>query len=204
MSNWSRDIDFHCTFGLWPFKKSLDIGPNGFLWCDELFPLRSITRVRWGVDQKRGGIFPKRDYLATFGTADREFTIRTKQKDFYEHLTTRYWRAVGVRLLREMTDGLACGRRYNFGTFDVADDGIYLIDKSLLGAKSETFMKWSELRWGVFNGNICFAPASDPSKYIAGASFLWVDNAQVLGVAMEILKRVGGKSASAAARRESL
>ena len=203
-SSWSRDIDFHCTFGIWPFKKSLDITADGFRWCGELFPLKSITRVRWGVDQKRGGIFPKRDYLFTFGTAEREFTIRTKEKDFYEHLTTRCWRAVGQRLLREMVDGLAAGKRYSFGTFDVADTGIYLRDKALFGDKRETFMTWSELQWGIFNGSLCFAPASDNTKFLAGASFLWTDNAQVLNVAMEILRRNEAAKISAAARKEDI
>ena len=110
-NSWHDEIDFHCTFGAWPFKKSLDITPAGFLYCGELFPLKTITRLRWGVDQKRGGILPKVLYLATFGTATREFTIKTKQRDFYEHLTERFWRAAGRRLMAEMLDGHDIGRR---------------------------------------------------------------------------------------------
>ena len=56
--SWSREIDFHCKFGVWPFQKTLDITPDGFRWCGELLPLREVSRLRWGVDQKRGGVFP--------------------------------------------------------------------------------------------------------------------------------------------------
>ena len=49
--SWSREIDFHCKFGVWPFQKTLDITPDGFSWCGELLPFKAITRLRWGVDQ---------------------------------------------------------------------------------------------------------------------------------------------------------
>ena len=98
-NSWQHSIDLHCTFGVWPFKKTLDITPNGFIWCGELIPLKKITKIRWGVDQIRGGVLPKRVCIAVFGTDKRYFVIKTRQKDFYEHLTDRYWKAVVKRLL---------------------------------------------------------------------------------------------------------
>ena len=73
--SWHYEIDFRCSFGIWPFKKTLEITPKGFYWCGELIPMKDITRLRWGVDLRRGGVFPKRVYAAVFGTSEKEYTI---------------------------------------------------------------------------------------------------------------------------------
>lgn len=192
--SWNREIDFHCTFGVWPFRKTLDIFPSGFVWCGELIPLKEITRVRWGYDQVRGGLFPKRVGVATFGTVDREFTIRTKQKDFYGHLTDKYWKALGRRLLSNMFDELRSGGRINFtDELTVEDGGIVITRKPLLGAKTEAAYRWSELCWGVYNGSICFAGLDRPGDILAGASFIWSDNLHALDVALSMLARADDK-----------
>ncbi len=187
-NSWHDEIDFHCTFGVWPFKKSLDITPAGFLYCGELFPLKTITRLRWGVDQKRGGILPKVLYLATFGTATREFTIKTKQRDFYEHLTQRFWRAAGRRLMAEMLDGLKKGVSYTFGGFSVSDTGVTVRPKGIFKSQRPQSFPWPELKWGIVNGNLVFTRAEAQEYPIASASFLWVDNAHILSVALALLQ----------------
>ena len=192
-SSWQHDIDFQCKFGIWPFKKTLEISPNGFVWCGELFPLKTITRLRWGIDLKRGGIFPKRIYLVTFGTDKREFTIRTKQKDFYEHLADRYWKAVGRRLLCEMLNGLKSGNKYKIGDCIVEDCGITVDSKTLFSVSEQRFYKWEELNWGIVNGSLCFVSLDEPGKPLAGCSFLWADNAHVLNVAMGLLENKKNK-----------
>jgi hypothetical protein len=197
--SWSRAIDFHCKFGVWPFQKTLDITPDGFAWCGELFPHKSVTRLRWGVDQKRGGVFPKYSYIAAFGTDERDFSIRTKQKDFYEALTTRMWKAAGPRLLSALASKLAAGGRARFGSFSVGDEGVYTTDKPMFGEASEIFTPWNRLEWGVYNGSLCFA-AGEGGKFLASASFLWTDNAHVLDAALELLKKNGAAKISAAVK----
>ncbi|MCE5201788.1 MAG: hypothetical protein LLF78_04680 [Synergistaceae bacterium] len=192
--SWQHEIDFKCIFGIWPFRRTLEITPDCFVWCGEMIPLKKITRIRWGIDQKRGGILPRRVCVATFGTKDREFTIKTKQKDFYEHITDRYWKAVGRRLLSEMLSGLKEGRKYSFGDFAVTDGGITITDKPLLGRPEEKFYAFEELQWGIVNGSLCFAPLSMPQKLLAGASFLWVDNVCLLNVALGIMMHSKNKT----------
>lgn len=200
--SWQKEIDFQCSFGVWPFKKTLEISPNGFLWCGELFPLKKITRLRWGIDQCRGGIFPKRTCVATFGTDDREFTIKTKQKDFYAYLTDKYWKAVGRRLLSEMLEGLADGRNYTFGKeAAVSDGGITVRIKSGISKGRDVFYAWEELQWGVVNGSLCFAPANEPNKLLAGLSFLWIDNVHVLNVALALVDNSQDKKKLSLANR---
>ncbi|MEG1603118.1 MAG: hypothetical protein RRY12_03345 [Cloacibacillus sp.] len=192
--SWQKEIDFHCRFGIWPFQRSLDITPAGFLYCGELMPLKTITRIRWGIDQKRGGVFPKVAYVATFGTQTREFTIKTKQKDFYEHLTQRIWRAVGKRLMADMLDGLKQGREYNFGDFSVADTGVTITQKSIFKGSQPEFFGWERLKWGIVNGNLVFTPADAPDKLLTSASFIWTDNTHVLSVALALLQESAKKN----------
>jgi len=191
--SWHYEIDFRCSFGIWPFKKTLEITPKGFYWCGELIPMKDITRLRWGVDLRRGGVFPKRVYAAVFGTSEKEYTIKTKQKDFYEHLTDKYWKAAGRRLLSEMMDGLAEGKKYQFGDISVEDEGITVSTKSAFSSVKETYYPWSELMWGIVNGSLCFARKEEPGRILAGCSFLWVDNAHVLNVALGLLQNSENK-----------
>ena len=187
--SWVKEIDFHCRFGVWPFQKSLDITPAGFIYCGEIFPLKTISRVRWGVDQKRGGIMPKVAYMAAFGTETRAFVIKTKQKDFYEHLTQRMWRAVGKRLMAEMLDGLKKGREYSFGDFSVSDKGLIITQKSIFKGSQPVFYDWETLKWGIVNGNLVFTPSEAPDKLLTSASFIWTDNTHVLSVALALLQK---------------
>ncbi len=150
--------------------------------------MKNITRLRWGVDLRRGGVFPKRVYVSVFGTSDKEYTIKTKQKDFYEHLTDKYWKAVGRRLFSEMMEGLAEGKRYPFGDILVEDEGLTVNTKSAFSAEKQYFHPWKELQWGIVNGSLCFTKRDEPGKLLAGYSFLWVDNMHVLNVAMGLLQ----------------
>ena len=187
--SWPKEIDFHSSFGIWPFRKTLDITPAGFLYCGELFPLKTISRLRWGVDQKRGGIFPKIAYVAAFGTETREFTIKTKQKDFYEHLTQRMWRAAGNRIMSEMLSALKNGESIPFGDFAVADKGITITQKSLFGTAEPLFYEWESLGWGIVNGNLVFTPVGEQTNLLTSASFIWTDNLHMLSVALALLQR---------------
>ncbi len=197
---WHHEIDFRCSFGMWPFRKTFEIAPGGFSWCGELYPLRFITRLRWGVDLRRGGVFPKRVYRTMFGTSDKEFIIKTKQKDFYEHLTDRLWKAVGKRLLSEMLEGLAKGEKFAFGDFTVEDEGITVTTKNAFSSAVQSYYTWDKLRWGIVNGSLCFAESGDSGKNLASSSFLWVDNAHVLNVAMGLLQSSKNKKKLSSAK----
>lgn len=186
--SWRREIDFQCRFGIWPFKKTLNISSAGFEWCGTLIPLKEITRLRWGVEQKRGGIFPKRVCVAVFGTAAREYTIRTKQKDFYSNLVERYWKAAGRRLLTELLDGLGADKNYVFDSVTLGDCGIAVSKKGIFGGGSD-FYEWSALGWGVVNGSLCFVSLAAPDKPLAGLSFLRTDNTHLLNVALKLLSQ---------------
>lgn len=197
--SWNREIDFQCRFGVWPFQKTLDISAKGFTWCGELIPLKGITRLRWGVELTRGGVFPKRQYIAVFGTDAKEYVIKTKQKDFYEHLVERYWKAVGLRLLTEMLDGLGEGRSYGFGPVTVEDGGVTVNKKGLLSTEQH-FYKWNELGYGITNGNLCLAAEENPEQPLAALSFIWDDNTHVLFAALKLLEKSSDKTRMSRAR----
>lgn len=188
--SWNREIDFQCSFGVWPLKKTLEISAKGFTWCGELIPLKGITRLRWGVELVRGGVFPKRLYIAVFGSDSREYVIKTKQKDFYEHLVERYWKAVGRRLLSELLDGVRGGAVYRFGPAEVADGGVAINEKSVFGAERR-FYEWDELRWGTVNGLLNLVSAEKPDRPLAGLSFIRDDNTHILRAALGLLEKSG-------------
>lgn len=190
--SWNRDIDFQCRFGMWPFQKTLDISAKGFTWCGELIPLKGITRLRWGVELQRGGVFPKRQFIAVFGTDAREYVIKTKQKDFYEHLVERYWKAVGRRLLSELLAGLGNGLVYSFGPVDVEDGGVTINEKTIFGA-DRRFYEWGALQWGTANGLLNFISAEKPDRMLAGLSFIRDDNAHILSAALRLFGKNGGQ-----------
>ena len=192
--SWRHEIDFQCRFGLWPFQKTLSISHKGFEWCGELIPLKDIERLRWGTELKRGGIMPKRVYAAVFGTKSREYEIKTRQKDFYEHLVERYWKASGIRLLAKMLDGLGGGETYEFGKLRLSDCGIALREKKLLGGVRTSFYEWKELAWGAVNGSLSFVSREKPDRLLFGLSFLWVDNTHVLYAALKLLEQSPDKT----------
>ena len=163
-NSWHDEIDFHCTFGAWPFKKSLDITPAGFLYCGELFPLKTITRLRWGVDQKRGGILPKVLYLATFGTATREFTISTS--------TSRSASGAPRDAASWPRCSTACARA---------------------AASSSAASRYRTKGSPSGRRGYSRPDARSPEQPIASASFLWVDNAHILSVALALLQERADK-----------
>lgn len=188
------DLAFQCRFGLWPFKKTLNISNQGFEWCGEFISLESITRLRWGSEQRRGGPFPKIFYLVAFGTASREYVIKTRQKDFYDHLREKCWKAVGERLLMDMLKGLGRGETYRFGDLTLEDRGVSICEKSFLGKGAAIFYEWNDIAYGIINGSLCFARREDPDKLLIGLSFLWVDNVRILYGAIKLLENSTQKS----------
>lgn len=191
--SWKREIDFQCRFGIWPFQKTLNISARGFEWCGELIPLKEITRLRWGIELIRGGVFPKRTFVAVFGTDAREYVIKTKQKDFYEHLVERYWKAVGRGLLNGMLAGLGEGKTYRFGSAEVRDEGVTVKEQSVFGASAK-FYEWAGLRWGVNNGCLSLVSAEKPDKPLVALSFLRDDNTHILGAVLKLFEQSGGKT----------
>lgn len=192
-TSWQHDIDFQCSFGLPLFKRTLNISPKGFEWCGELIPLKQITGLRWGVDLVRGGVFKKRVYVAAFSTDTNEHVIKTRDQDFYDHLTQRFWKAVGRRLLSEMLDGLAAGKVYQFDAIAVEDKGVTITNKQMFSTESK-FYPWADLRWGTISGYLSFATHDDPEKILAGTSFLWTKNVHMFNVALGMLPHAKDKT----------
>lgn len=190
--SWNREIDFQCRFGVWPFQKTLDISAKGFTWCGALIPLGEITRLRWGVELTRGGVFPRRLFIAVFGTDSREYVIKTKQKDFYEHLVERYWKAAGRRLLSGMLDGLENGAVYSFGPVNVEDGGVTVNERAVFGS-GRRFYEWDALRWGTANGFFNFMSAEKPDRQLAGLSFIRDDNTHILSAALRLFEKSAGQ-----------
>lgn len=199
--SWQKEIEFHCSFGCWPFRKTLEISSEGFCWCGEIIPMKSVTRIRWGIDQIRGGILPKRVCVAAFGTDKDEYALRTKQKDFYLELTSKCWKAVGERLLKNLLDDTAAGQERRFGNCLVSETGAVFTEKNVFGAASEVRLAWNEILWNVENGSLCLASKEDPGHYLSILSYTWAWNTHLLSAALALLERFPDKRLSSVKKR---
>jgi hypothetical protein len=105
------------------FTKKLRISPDGIEWDGRLWDLDSITRVRWGGTQYSSGNII---YTVFLGNNSAHVFIELKDKEIYSNFVDRLWKAVGVRLLTEFLKGLRDGKKYQFGSIVVSDDGMKL------------------------------------------------------------------------------
>ncbi|MDO4988509.1 MAG: hypothetical protein Q4E17_05770 [Synergistes sp.] len=176
--------DFHCVFGTWPFKKTFDITASGFQFCGEMFPLNTITRLRWGTEQNTGKIFRLLRYTASFGTETREIVMHIKEKKLYETVTAGMWDAVGKRLLAVMSAGLKNGKSYKFGAFSVNDRGI-----NVTKDENTKSYRWNELKWAIVNENLVFMPIEYKDRLVASAPLVSVDNAHILSIALALFQK---------------
>ena len=95
--------------------------------------------------------------------------------------------------MAEMLDGLRKGGSYMFGGFAVSDEGLTVRPKGLFKGQRSQFFEWAKLKWGIVNGNLVFTKADSPENPIASASFLWIDNAHILSVALALLQERADK-----------
>ena len=112
--SWHQEIDFHCSFGVWPFKKPLT-SPRPVFVLRRTVPPQDDNAASLGRGPEAGRPPSQGEVPGYLRYRDPRITIKTKQNDFYEHLTQRFWRSVGKRLMAEMLEGLRKGRAYRFG-----------------------------------------------------------------------------------------
>ena len=95
------------------------------------------------------------------------------------------------------------GRNYGFGDFSVSDGGITITRRGLFKSSEPEKYRWSDLKWGIVNGNLVFTAAEAEEKLLTSASFLWTDNAHILSVALALLQKSGQKESLARAVGDS-
>jgi hypothetical protein len=154
--NWERDITFRTEIGV-VFKDELSISPRGVQWKNKLYPLESITHVRWGgVRHSVNGVQTGTTYTIGFISAGLpQVVIELSKESSYSEFLNAFWRAVCVRLIFEINKKLEDDYRLNFGDIAIEDAGVTLVKHKPFWASNEkVLLPWNLVHF--WNADGCF------------------------------------------------
>lgn len=183
--SWRQEITFEVDLGT-IFSKKLRISPEGVEWKGRRIPLESISRVRWGGIRHSVNFVPTGTTYHVFcGSQSEGMDIELSDEWKFTKFIGCLWRAVGVRLLTEMLEGLRDGQKYRFGTALVSDYGVELERKKVMARKEIVPCGWSDLVIGNGAGTFYIAK-KDERKVAVHLSYHETDNVHVLEAAMRV------------------
>lgn len=177
---------FSCSFGVWPFRKKIELYPSALTLNGKIISFREVTGLRWGTDKVRGGIFPRYVYRVAFSCNGTETCINTKDKEFYSVLVEHFCRALLPYVIKNI-----CLKLRESGSFiltkeiALSDGGIVVSTPRLTGRK-ERFYSWKELKWDVAAAALCFFCEE---TLVESVSLLWTSNAQVLKTMLSVVEK---------------
>lgn len=176
---WAREITYRADIGVM-FKDTLSISPDGISWKGQVFPLDSITRVRWGgVRHSVNGIPTGTTYTMAFGDRRSEAVVELRKEGIYSKFIDKLWRAVCIRLLGEMLEALKDGQDLHFGDARLHDDGITLVKHKFLGANERVRCSWGQVQIWSADGSFCIG-SKDDKKTNVDISYIHVANTHIL------------------------
>lgn len=194
---WQAAIRFSAQIGAL-FKDMLSMSSEGIRWKGQLFPLESITRVRWGATRHSvNGIPTGTTYHIWFGDARRYANVETRQEAVFQSFTEKLWQAVCMRLVFELIARLAKGEQVSFSDAIIQDDGVILKRRHLFSADERVLLSWDDVR--IWNQDGCFyLSGANDRKVYAALSYQNTDNVHVLEAVIRIFFKKGGPSLSKA------
>lgn len=166
-AEWQRSITFRAEVGL-VFKEELSISPRGISWKNRVYPLESITHVRWGATRHSiNGIPTGTNYTIAFLDSKHETIIDLKREATYSQFQNAFWRAVCVRLLIALVHHLKAGNSVVFGDMTVDDNGVMLGRRRLFGSNEKVHVGWGQVTVWSADGQFCIAKTDD--KKLSGS-----------------------------------
>lgn len=183
-AEWANDITYETEIGI-VFKDKLRISPNGVEWKGRRLPLDAVTGIGWGATRKSvNGIPTGTDYFIYYCDSQNVTKIQTNQK-IYSNFIDRLWKAVGIRLLTEMLEGLRGGKAYQFGDAILDEYGLELTKHHLFTANEKYRAKWSQLQIWNENGSFYVGVTGDKKTYLQ-LPYQATNNAHVLEAAIRM------------------
>ncbi len=194
---WRAAIQFSAQIGAL-FRDTLSMSADGISWKNQLFPLDSITRVRWGATRHSvNGIPTGTTYHIWFGDARRYASVDTRQEATFQSFTEKLWQAVCMRLVFDLITRLAKGEQVSFSDAIIQDDGIILKRRHLFSADERVPLSWGDVR--IWNQDGCFyLGGANDRKVYAALSYQNTDNVHILEAVIRIFFKKGGESLSKA------
>ena len=204
------------------FKKmrKLRISPEGVQWERRLLPLGEITRLRWGGTRHEMAFTEVKTYerysifigTGPAGTEQRtvsqqdgisiefwDWKHQPPANQVYSEFVDHLWRAVGVRLLIEMLQGLRDGKKYDFSGISVDDCGVEFDRRHRFSPDERIRWSWHETRTYNDIGSFCIEPLKnsktlDVRRWLIGIDadelalkYEYIDNVHVLAAAIKSL-----------------
>lgn len=157
----AREITYETKFGV-IFKDKFRISPAGFDYKGSLIPLDQIVAVRWGaVRNSRNGIHTGTDYYFSYATKIASVVELTPDKQQYQEIIQKAWRAVCIRILLGWMEEWGKGKKVSIAGAEVSDDGLVLKKTHFFKSDEIKFFPWSELSKTTNNGNLIFYGTTD-------------------------------------------
>lgn len=189
---WRREITYQVEWGLL-FKSRFQISPDGIDWSGRRWPLESIERLRWGATKHyTNGIYTGTNYMIFFGTGASGARVEPKKEAVFSEIIERLWRAIGVRLMTEMLEGLRDGKRYRFGSALFDDLGVELEKSRLFAANDKIRCRWTDLVIGNRPGSFYIARKNQEDVSVE-LSYQEHDNVHILEAAMRAFWKNAGE-----------
>lgn len=184
-AEWTNEITYQAEIGL-VFKDTLRISPNGVEWKGNRISLDAVTGIGWGATRNSvNGVPTGTDYFILYCDSRNVTRIQTNRETIYSNFIDRLWKAIGVRLLTEMLEGLRDGKRYQFGDAVLDDYGLQLTKSHTFRADEQIRAKWSQLQiWNV-NGSFYVGMTEDKEAYLE-LPYQATNNAHVLEAAIRM------------------
>lgn len=192
---WRQEVTYEANVGV-IFKEPLRISPDGIEWKGILWPLDSLTRIRWGGTRRSVGfIASTTTYRILFGTPTDQAIIEQGDETIHTSFIQRLWRAVGIRILTQCLDDLRDGKKCSFAGITMSDYGIELVRSGFLSSNEQVFCHWHELSFWSVPGAFCIGKKGD-KKLVASLSYQDVDNVHILETALRMFWKKGGSRLS--------
>jgi hypothetical protein len=175
---WQREITYSVEIGVM-FKEMLKISPSGIQWRSHLYPLESVSRIRWGGTRHSiNGIPTGTSYEIYIGDHRSENVINLRRGEVFGTIVDKLWRAVGVRLLIEHVVRLKNGEKIQFGDATIEDDGVVL-QRHAFWSREPVRLTWHQVQVWSADGSFVIG-AKDDRKVYAALPYLRIPNVQVL------------------------
>ena len=182
---WGKEITYSAEIGAL-FKSTLSISPKGIVWQSRTFPIKSITRVRWGgVRHSVNGIPTGTNYTIAFGDKHSEAVVNLRRQDVYSAFIEKIWQAVGIRLLTEFLQTLKAGKEVRVGDLAIRNDGVTLPTHKIWGASEDVRCSWHQVQVWSADGSF-YIGAKDNKKVWAAASYINVPNVHIAEQAIRV------------------
>lgn len=177
-SEWAREITYRAEIGL-VLKDVLSLSPNGISWRGRVYPLESITRIRWGATRNSvNGIPTGTSYTIGFGDRTSDSVVVCRRGEVYNAFVERLWKAVGLPLLLDVLHGLKGGKEWSIGGTRIRDDSITLY-RQKFWTREPVVVPWSAVHMWSDAGMMNIAATNDASVSIA-LSYINCENAHIL------------------------